>query len=247
MNFFTYSKSLVAVGFLAVSGIASASTLTFTQIVAIPSSPTDVNESVSQSTFNLFGSIGAPAGSTLTGVSISETITETLNTLTLTNSSSTSQTAKYTGSALFDTTDSANGTDGTSLDNGLANSGNNNPPPGGLIYFTGTLSFSANQVYTSSSFPLPKVLTETTSTTGTTASYTGSGTFAIEYLTESSFTITGGGNNVQNSQGTTSAATATVVYSYTVPSGTPEPSTFVLLGGALVALGSLRNRKKSAV
>jgi len=193
----------------------------------------------------MFGSIGGGAtGGTLTGVTLSENLTETLNTLTLTNTSSTTQTARYVASTNFDAGDTANATDGTALDNALPNDSNDSAA---TILNTGVLSFSANQVYTSSSFPLPKTLTEATGTiTGTTASYAGTGNFDLQYSTESGFTVIGGGNNISNSQATVTAGTATVVYTYTTaPTGTPEPGTFVLLGGALLALGSLRTRKKA--
>jgi len=241
MKFLTYTKSLTALGFLLVGGIASASTLTYTQTLSYSPGPTDiVNGPV---TFNLFGSIGAPLGATLTGVTLSETINETLSSLSLTNNNTGTATARYTASANFDAGDSANGSDGASLDNALAANSSNSAVQ---IYFSGTKTFSAGQTISSFS-GLPATLSETTGViAGTTSSYAGSGTFNLNFSTSSAFTIQGGGNNVASNQTTTAAMTATVVYSYSVPSGTPEPSTFVLLGGALVALGSLRNRKKAA-
>jgi len=242
MKFFTYTKSLAAVGFLAVSGLASASTLTYTQIVTIPAASTDITSA--PALLNLFGSIGAPGGSVLTGVSLSMTITETLTSLTLTNSTTVTQNARYTDSANFDAGDSANATDATTLDDNLNNS-EIQGDPAGTVYKSSLLNFTANQTYTSSAFPLPAILTETTSATGTTASYTGAGTFNLNFSTFSGYGFVGS-NNINSTQSTVAAATASVTYTYNTPSGTPEPSTFVLLGGALVALGSLRNRKKSA-
>jgi len=45
---------------------------------------------------------------------------------------------------------------------------------------------------------------------------------------------------------TTYSAQAEVTYEYTVPSGTPEPGTMVLLGSALVGLGVIRKRSRRA-
>jgi hypothetical protein len=241
MKVLTYTKSLTALGFLLVTGIAGASTLTYTQTVTVAPAPTDISNG--PAIFNLFGSgiAGLPAGATLTGVTLSETITETLSALTLTNNNTGTATARYTASANFDAGDTANASDGSSLDNALAaNSGNNAVN----IFTSGTKTFSAGQTISSFS-GVPATLSESTgSIAGTTSSYVGSGSFALNFTTLSGFTVQGGGNNVQANQTTVAAMTATVVYTYTTPSGTPEPSTFVLLGGALVALGSLRSRRK---
>ena len=45
---------------------------------------------------------------------------------------------------------------------------------------------------------------------------------------------------------TTYSAEAEVTYEYSVPSGTPEPGTMVLLGSALVGLGVIRKRSRRA-
>jgi hypothetical protein len=223
------------------------------QTVTIPSANTDINQA--PALFNLFGST-APgiAGDTLTGVTLEYVITETLDSLTLTNNTTTLETAKYTASAQFDcgTTnapggtgcDTVNATDGTALDAAI----NNDNAIGPVTLYNGaTLTFTANQSYTTPFFTtLPKTLTEDTGAVlGTTVSYMPSGTFDLDYSTFSGFTVFGGGNNVLNSQDTKSAATAYVLYSYTVPSGVPEPASMFLLGSALIGLGFMRKRAKS--
>jgi hypothetical protein len=59
--------------------------------------------------------------------------------------------------------------------------------------------------------------------------------------------LTGGGLlNLTIVATTTYSAQAEVTYEYTVPSGTPEPGTMVLLGSALVGLGVIRKRSRRA-
>lgn len=243
MKFMTVSKALAALGFLVVGGIASASTITFTQTDTILSAPTDVNDA--SAVFNDFGSIGAPVNATLTGVTLEFLITETLNSLNLTDGNpTTAETAHYTASANFDAGDTASATDGTNLDDALANSLNNGDDPA-PIFKSGSVSL--NPLQSDSSFALPAILTEDTGqVAGTTSAYLGTGTFDLNYSTLSSFTIAGGGDNVSASQVTVTGATATVIYTYTTPSAVPEPASFLLLGGGLIAIGSLRRRKKTA-
>jgi hypothetical protein len=220
----------LAVSILLISS-ASAST-TFTQTITIPSAPTDVFDATA--TFNDFGSIGAPVGSVLLSVTFEFVITETLNSLTLTNTSGTTESAKYTASANFDAGDSASAADAAALDNALFNNGGDTAA---VIYTTGILSFAPGQVYPTGSFPLPKALTEDTGVlnAASLAPYAGVGTFNLDYSTLSSFTISGGGNNINATQVTTTNGTATVVYTYG-PAGIPEPASLLLTGSGLLAV-----------
>jgi hypothetical protein len=230
-------KILKALALSAVIFAASASAATIIQTVTIPSASTDVTDA--PALLNFFASSGAPAGSTLTGVTFEFVISESLNALSLSNASSSTETAKYVASANFDAGDTANATDAANLDHALAN---NSGDPAITIFNTGTLSFAGTQ--TDNTFALPAVLTEDTGviTTASLSSYTGTGTFVLDYSTLSSFTVTGGGNNISSSQSTTTSAVATVIYTYSPPS-VPEPATLALSGSGLLAL-ALMGRKK---
>lgn len=75
------------------------------------------------------------------------------------------------------------------------------------------------------------------------ANYTGAGTFAITGSTFSQTTVGGGGNNIAAAITTVGRFAAEIDYVYTPFSATPEPTTMVLFGSALVGLGFLRRRK----
>jgi len=74
--------------------------------------------------------------------------------------------------------------------------------------------------------------------------YTGAGTFNLTGGTKNLTTFSGGGGNINFAISTGATFQAEIDYTYTVPSGTPEPTTMALMGGALIGLGLIGKRFK---
>jgi len=71
-------------------------------------------------------------------------------------------------------------------------------------------------------------------------------TFTITGSTLNLTTFTGGGGNLSFAINTSATFRAEIDYTYTIPSGTPEPTTMALMGGALLGLGLLGKRFKKS-
>jgi hypothetical protein len=223
--------------------VSSASASIITQTVSIGTQPTDVSGSTAL--FNFFASAGAPGGSVLNSVTLEIVINETLTALTLHNTSNATATFNYADQANFDAGDSANATDGNNLDIALGNSFNQGDPAANIYATHASLAggASCSPPCGSNLNGLPQTLTEDTGIiAGNTGSYTGSGTFNLNYSTISGFSVTGS-NNVQVAQTNVTNAVATVIYNYSTPSGVPEPATLAIFGSGLLGL-SLIGRKK---
>jgi hypothetical protein len=81
---------------------------------------------------------------------------------------------------------------------------------------------------------------------GDLANYVGAGTFALSGATKNLTTFSGGGGNINLGIATNATFNAEIDYTYTFPSGTPEPTTMALMGGALLGLGFLGKRFKKS-
>ena len=74
----------------------------------------------------------------------------------------------------------------------------------------------------------------------------GLSTFTLGGNTKALTTFAGGGNNITLNVNTQATFKAEIDYTYTIPSGTPEPTTMALMGGALLGLGLLGKRFKKS-
>ena len=199
---------------------------------------------------NLFGNLSC-IGCILTSVTLELTIAESLNSLTLTNSSSVTQTnISYSAEANFDAGDSANLADGTALDQALIISNNSSNPAANIFQVSG-VTVPANGStsvtnglcgisLTACTLPATLTVTGTVVSSSSLASYLGVGTFHLSYSDTTTFDPC---NCISATPGFSTTATATVVYSYTSP--TPEPASMLLFGSGMVAFW-IAGRKKFA-
>jgi hypothetical protein len=81
---------------------------------------------------------------------------------------------------------------------------------------------------------------------GDLTNYIGAGTFNLTGQTKATTSFSGGGNNIAFNVNTIATFEAEIDYTYTLPSGTPEPTTMALMGGALLGLGLLGKRFKKS-
>jgi len=249
--------------------MATASAAPIVQTFTLGSVQTEVNTTESTGTFNDWGyyvtNSLVPANAVLSSVSLQFSGNETLTYLVAINSTGANQTFDFALNGNFHVGGTAAAADLSSL-NATAAFTN------GLIYSIGdafdlqAIANGATQNYIPG--PAPALSagvvignpTGILSVTGTVTAanpgnYVGSGCTAVQFTAGCDFTLNyqtatnQSGISIGNlftsgiaGQIVTSGGTETVTYNYTIPSGTPEPTTMILFGSGLIGLGLLRKR-----
>jgi hypothetical protein len=224
----TIGKIILAASIAAAGSPFALATSINGSCTSVPSQPTElVNAAVTCGQLN---TSLLPTGAVVTEVQL--TIDgEITGTIDLTNNAATAQTVEGTTTSNFFETDALAG---FTIPSPVVNPS----------FTTGFQTIGAGATYDSpllSSSGTPQVLADTT----VFAPYEGTGTFALAFSTISGFNLTGGGGQVASAQVTDATATVGLVYEYTVPSGTPEPASMLLMGVGLVGLGIYRKRMKA--
>ncbi len=259
-------RRMVVIGALAVAcgALSFASPLTVTYQASFGPQTTDFSGATL--TLPLFNATGALAGMSLTDVTLSLTVIDTVTSLSLTNNSSSTQNFQAQSYVYVDDCDgtSASATClGKDLGVGPSVAADDQLALGQLILFNqnnitlggtanvgncplSTPSSSCNSVQYAT--PIVKSGSATLDVgafnLADLSAYIGPGNFTEEAETDT-FTSTGGaGGNVAFNQQTNAQIYAYVTYSY-APTGTPEPATLFLMGSALVGVGLLRKRIKA--
>ncbi len=231
---------------LALLGLGIAATLgtnafagQVTQTLTVPTTALDFTSTLS---FNKFD----PTLGTLVDIQFISNVSAN-DTTTITNTSGRSRTFTFNSSVDLQITDAASmlvfdeALPFTSQMITLAN--------GATTTASGTSSGGATAVYSAPSGALSSysgsAATGNPSNPIVIANFIGAGNISLLFDASNNSTVIGGSNN-SSSSGTASGSLQ-VIYDYSVPTnGTPEPTTMVLFGTALVGLGTLRKfRKKS--
>lgn len=221
-------KKFLAFGFLVTLLCLNSFAGTITQSYTFSSAAGDA---VARSTsFNLFGSAGAPVGAILNAVNVDLDLTETLNSVTVQTGSRNSQTTSYTLSTIF--------TADNSIDQAESDAVNTAVSLGSaVVYASGFFHIDRRPATATLG---PGTLTyDTGELTRPVDAYAGPGSFLIDYSTTSTASTTGSQVGPISTDLIT-FATISVTYDYTTGLATPEPGSMLLLGGALVALALLR-------
>jgi hypothetical protein len=243
----------------AACGVASANSIDFLSTPrTFGPENTDFTYSLSLPKFNL-------AGDTLTGATIYFFAEENVSTLTLTNTASGVETFTFIASSNVTSlsSNSANNADkftGETLNlfsQGMTLGGASTP---GCPHATPSAACSSVSFGPLSTTNIAQITPTGTGglgldgvtktiTSGDLANYVGAGAFTLGGQTKSLTTFSGGGGNINPVQSTTAEFEAEIDYTYTVPSGTPEPVTMALVGGGLLGLGflgKLRRRRNNS-
>lgn len=251
----------------AACGVASANSIDFL------STPTTQGPSATDFTYSLSlpkfeaGLDGVPATAVLTGATIYFYAEESVNTLTLTNTSNGAEsfTLQLTSNVTSNSTNSAHSADkftGETLTlfsqaMTLGGTGTGTCPESTPSAGCSSVSFTPPSLDTTNltlGFPtgtggdgLTGVIKSITGSD--LANYTGGGDFTLGGSTKSFEGISGGGANISAAIATTAEFSAEVDYTYTIPSTAPEPAAMALVGGGLLGLGFLgkfRRRRKNS-
>jgi hypothetical protein len=235
------------------------------------STPTTFGPSTTDFTYSLAlprfdpGVGGVPLNATLTGATIYFYAELAINTLTLTNTSSTVETFTYLAQSnvVSNSSNSANNADRYQNENltlfsmPMTLGGSSTPAcpeqtPSSACSSVAWTPPSIDEVNTSFAGPtgtgvlgVDGVVKNITG--GDLANYVGATSFTLGGSTKSFSSFSGGGGNININQSTTAEFEGEIDYTYTVPSGTPEPVTSALVGGGLIGLGLLSRRRRKIV
>jgi hypothetical protein len=212
-----------------------------TQTATLPSTLTDVSPTF---TFQDFASApGYISGEILTSVTLELSITEVLSALTITNSDPVSHTFDYSSTSKITVLGTAPIADLNDIKNDFLLSSTGNPI---TLYDTGpnyTLAANSSAQLVSAGNTVTLVLDSGVQNAVSISPYNTSGTFTFDFSTLTGTTFSGGGGNLGAAQTTNASAVATVIYNYTIPTGTPEPATMTLFGSALLGIGFFARKR----